>query len=84
MNQKVLVEVYVPELDIKYDLFLPPHKKVGNVILNLVKAINELSQGAYPISNNHALMNSDTCEFYNPDLNLKDAKVLNGTKLILV
>ena len=84
MNHKVLVKVYVPELDIKYNLFLPVNKKVGNVILNLVKAINELSDGAYPISSNHALMNSETCEFYNMDLNLKDAKILNGTRLILI
>ena len=82
MNHKILVSVYVPELDIDYDIFIPANKKVGNIILNLVKGINELSQGAYPISNNHALMNSDTCEFYNTDLNLKDAKILNGTRLI--
>ena len=84
MKYKVLVEVYVPELDIKYNLFIPVNKKIGNVIINLVKGAHELSQGAYPISTNHALMNSDTCEFYNADLNLKEAKILNGTKLILV
>ncbi len=84
MNHKVLVEVYVPELDIKYNLFIPVNKKVGNIILNLVKAISELTEGAYPISSNHALMNSDTCEFYNMDLNLKDAKIINGTRLILI
>ena len=82
MNSKVLVEVYVPELDIKYNLFIPANKKIGNVIINLVRGINELSQGAYPITNNHALMNSDTCLIYNTDLNLKEADILNGTKLI--
>lgn len=84
MNSKVLVEVYVPELDIKYNLFIPANKKIGNVILNLVKAINELSQGAYPISSNHALMNSDTCFIYDINMNLKEANILNGTKLILI
>lgn len=84
MSHKVLVEVYVPELDIKYNLFIPASKKIGNIILNLVKAINELSQGAYPISQSHALMNSETCMIYNTDLNLKEADILNGTKLILV
>ena len=54
MNFKVLVEVYVPELDIKYNLFIPSSKKIGNVILNLVKAISELTQGAYPREYNHA------------------------------
>ncbi len=84
MNRKILIEVYIPELDINYDLFVPASKKIGNVIINIVKGISELSQGAYPISNNHALMNSDTCEFYNTELNLKDAKIYNGTKLILI
>ena len=84
MQHKVLVEVYVPELDVKYDLFIPANKKVGNIILLLVKAINELSEGAYPVSVNHALMNSDTCMIYDLDLNMKDANILNGTKLILI
>ncbi len=84
MNRKILIEVYIPELDISYDLFIPASKKIGNIILNIVKGASELTQGAYPISNNHALMNSDTCEFYNPDLNLKEAKIFNGTKLILI
>lgn len=84
MKYKVLVEVYVPELDVSYDLFIPANKKVGNVVLLLVKAINELSEGAYPVSVNHALMNSDTCMIYDLDLNMKEAEILNGTKLILV
>lgn len=84
MNFKVLVEVYVPELDIKYNLFIPSSKKIGNVILNLVKAISELTQGAYSREYNHALMNSDTCQIYDINLNLKDAGILNGTKLILI
>ena len=84
MNNKVLVEVYVPELDVKYNIFIPANKKIGNIILNLIKAANSLSQGAYPISENHALMNSDTCMIYNMDLNLKEAEILNGTKLILL
>ena len=84
MNTKVLVEVYVPELDIKYNLFIPANKKIGNVILNLIKAIHELSQGAYPLNTNHALMNSDTCLIYDMNKNLKEAEILNGTKLILI
>ena len=84
MNTKVLVEVYVAEIDIKYNVFIPASRKVSNVIIDLVKGIHELSDGAYPISNRHALMNSDTCEFYNNNLNIKEAGIKNGTKLLLV
>ena len=84
MNTKVLVEIYVPELDIKYNLFIPVSRKICNVIIDLIKAISELSDGAYPIRNNHAFMNSDTGQIYDVNLNFKDSKILNGAKLLLI
>ena len=47
MNTKILVEVYVPELDIKYNVFIPAARKIANVIIDLVKGVAELSEGAY-------------------------------------
>jgi len=84
MNTKVLIEVYVPELDIKYNLFVPVSRKIANVVIDLVKGIAELSEGAYPVKNNHALMNSDTCEIYDTLKTFKEANILNGTKLLLI
>ena len=84
MNSKILIEVYVPELDIKYNVFIPASRKIANVISDLVKGIAELSDGAYPINTNHALMNSETCEIYKNEINIKDAHILNGTKLLLI
>ena len=84
MNTKVLVELYVPDMDIKYNVFIPASKKIANVIIELVKGISELSDGAYPIKNNHALMNSQTCEIYNTNLNIKESGIRNGTKLLLI
>lgn len=84
MDHKVLINVYIPELDVKYDLFIPVNKKVCNTILLIVKAVNELSDGAYPITQNHALMNSETCQIYELDKNLKESDIKNGTKLVLV
>lgn len=84
MNTKVLVEIYVPELDIKYNIFVPASRKIANVIVDLVKGINELSEGAYPMKLNHALMNGDTCEIYNTTLTFKEAHILNGYKLLLI
>ena len=84
MNTKVLVEVYVPELDIKYNLFIPASRKIANVIMDLIKGIAELSEGAYPLRTDHALMNSETCEIYNNIMTIKDSHILNGTRLILL
>ena len=84
MNTKILVEIYVPELDIKYNVFIPAARKIANVIIDLVKGIGELSEGAYPVKLNHALMNADTCEIYNTILTFKEAHIMNGTKLLLI
>ena len=84
MNTKILVEVYVPELDIKYNVFIPAARKIANVVVDLIKGITELSEGAYPVKLNHALMNADTCEIYNTTLTFKDAHIMNGTKLLLI
>ncbi len=84
MNTKVLVEIYVPELDKKYNIFVPSARKISNVIIDLIKGIGELSDGAYPSRLNHALMNSDTCEIYNVSLTFKEAGILNGMKLLLI
>ena len=84
MNTKILVEVYVPNLDIKYNVFIPASRKVSNVIIDLIKGIHELSDGAYPVNSRHALMNGDTCEIYNNNVNIKESGIKNGTKLLLV
>ena len=84
MNTKILVEVYVPELDIKYNVFIPAARKIANVVIDLIKGVAELSEGAYPVNLNHALMNADTCEIYNTTLTFKDAHIMNGTKLLLI
>ena len=84
MNTKVLVEVYVPELDIKYNIFIPAARKISNVVIDLIKGISELSDSAYPKRLNHALMNADTCEIYNNNLTIKESNILNGTKLLLI
>ena len=84
MNNKILVEVYVPELDIKYNVFVPAARKVSNVVIELIKGIAELSDGAYPVKLSHALMNAETCEIYNNSLTFKDAHIMNGTKLLLI
>ena len=41
MENKILVELMVPELEVSYDVFIPVTKRVGNLIALLVKAISE-------------------------------------------
>ena len=40
MDNKVLVKLVVPEIDMKYDLYLPISKKIGNIINLLSSSMN--------------------------------------------
>ena len=84
MKNKVLVCLSVPEIDRTYDVYLPINKKVGNVINLLNKAINELTDGEFPLSLSNKLYNSMTKELYQSDILLANTNIRNGSYLILL
>ena len=84
MNNKVLVNLSVPELDEKFDLYLPANKKIGNILVLINKTLNELSDGKYPIKEVIGLFNLDTKELYTPDTLLVSTTIRNGSKLMII
>ena len=58
MDDKVLVKLIVPEIDAIYDVYLPISKKIGNIIILLNKAVNDLSNNSFPISLTNKLYNA--------------------------
>ncbi len=83
MNDKVIVEVIVPEIEEKYDIFLPVSKKIGTIIILLNKAINDLTLGDFPISRCNKLYNAESLTLYEPDQLLITTDIRNGSKLLL-
>lgn len=84
MNNKVLVSLNVPEIDKTYDVYLPVNKRIGNIICLLNKAINELTDGVFPISEYNSLYNVDTSEVYSLNALLLNTDIRNGSKLVLI
>ena len=84
MNNKVLVELLVPEMEASYDVFLPVNKRVGNVIILLNKMVSELTNDCYVGSNKTALYNKETKKKYNSNELIYDTDIRNGTTLILL
>ena len=81
MNNKVLVELIVPEIDRKFSVFLPINKKIGNIILLLNRAINEIDPNHTKISN--SLYNQDSARKYDIDQLLYDTDIRSGVSLVL-
>lgn len=84
MNNKVCVELIVPSIEERYDVFLPVSKNTLETIYLISKAINEMSDGNFPISNTLSLMDVNTGIFVDTTKTIYENKILNGTKLVLI
>ena len=81
---KILVKLYVPEIDAEYDVLLPLNKKIYNIIMLLVKAVNEFSGNYYKPTKMPNLYNKLTAENYDVNLTLNDSNIRNGTEIVLI
>ncbi len=84
MMDRILIKLYVPYIEEIYDIWIPSHKRIGNVINLLVKAINELNEGEYNPNQRPMLYDKITAKIYDPKLSVKDTTIRNGTELILL
>ena len=81
---KVLVKLYVPLLEEVYDIWLPLNKSVSNVIVLLVKAVNEFCGGYYQPEQMPLLYDKLKGKAYNINVTIKDTNIRNGAEIILI
>lgn len=84
MNNKILIEVFVPMLEQEYDVFVPINKKIKNVTRLINDAIVDLSNGCFPKKNDIVLYNRQNGFILDPKLNVKEAGLVNGSQVILI
>lgn len=83
-NNKVCVDLIVPSIEERYNVFIPVNKKTIEIIFLLNKAINDMTDGAFVISDSLSLINADNGTIYDVDQTFLENNILNGTKLILL
>ena len=84
MKNKILVELIVPEIDKKYDIYIPINKRVGNIIGLLNRAVKELSDGIYNGTERTSIYDRVTGEKYSINSLVRDTNIRNGSILILI
>ena len=83
MKNKVLVNLYVPFLEKKYELFLPVNNKIGEIIVLIGRALPDVTGGYY----NHQeerLYNRLNGYEYQVNETIKNTNIRNGTELIFM
>ena len=81
---KILIIVYVPLIDEKFEIFIPINKKIGNIIGLVSKIVSDMSGGYFVASEKNSLYSGDTGDEYPIDVLVIDTDIRNGSKLILM
>jgi len=84
MNNKVLVDVIVPLLEEKYQLYIPINKRISAVIKLIEKALNEMTNGYYPIKEGSVIIDVESGNVFDINITIKESKMINGSQIILL
>ena len=83
MEYKVLVRLFVPEIEDSYEAFIPINKTVGEVTVLFNQLVSNIS-GIYPQDKNIILYNRRTGVPYDRGLLIRDTDIRNGTELAMI
>ena len=82
---KYLVTIIVPQIEIEFDIYIPNNKKVGTIKENILKQINEISNGSFNKSiKDIRMLDREIGIEYDNNIYIKDSKIRNGSKLVIM
>lgn len=82
MEYKVLIKLFVPEIEETYEMYIPINKSIGEISELLCKLVNDLSK-VYPIKKNSSLCNRHTGIIYEKQAIIRNTDIRNGTQLVI-
>lgn len=83
MEYKVLVNVFVPEIEQNFEFYIPVNRYIDIVIKIINAAIAEITFNQFPIKENLQLCNRRTGQIYANGHYVRNTDIKNGTQLIL-
>ncbi len=85
MNNKFLIEVIVPLLEENFEIYIPVNKRISTVIKLIEKSLNEITNGYYPAQKeNSVIIDAESGSVFDVNLTVKESKMINGSKIILI
>ena len=80
---KILINLYVPNLNQHYDLFIPVNEFIWKINKLVVKSISDLSDGKLLMNQNYVIANIETGKIYDNNDIVINTDIRN-TKLALI
>ena len=83
MNYCVLVTIYVPIIEQKYDMYIPINRTINQVVSLTLELVDIISMKTYSIKKTAILYNRRTGEIYNQDDIVRNTNIRNSTELVI-
>ncbi len=80
---KILIQIDVPATSVSYEVWVYPHMGIHSVLELLKGYVNEQSEGEYQTEDSTLLCDVQGVPL-NPNILVCDAKLQNGSRLILI
>ena len=84
MNNKVCVELIVPAIEERYNVFVPINKKIGTIKKYIVQSLSEILEDSTFENTIFNLYDCETGTKYNNNVYVKESGIKNGSKLMLL
>lgn len=84
MKNKILIELFIPSIEKKYDLFIPVNKKIGTIKKLIEEELVDLTDGAYQITESTNFYSKDTGNIYDVNDAVRESDLENGSRIILI
>ena len=84
MNNKALVEIFVPAAAQTYDVYIPLDVKMSEVVKMVASALSDLSGGKYKATSSALLCDADTGIIFNVNIEVAELGIRTGSRLMLI
>jgi len=81
-KEKLLVNIEIPDINKKYDLFISSNEMIWKTIKLIIKLISDNS--SINPKDDYMLYNKNTDTIYNNNIFIKDTNIINGSELVLI
>ena len=84
MENKVLIKLFVPELDTNFELFIPVNITIYNIKELVIKSIPDIINYNFDAKSNYILINKVTSRIYGNNEIVINTDIRNASELILM
>lgn len=85
MQNKYLINVIVPIIELDFDVYIPNNKKVGTIKTHILNAIREESNNSFNKNiNDIRIIDRDNGKEFDNNVLVKDSGIKNGSKVVII